>query len=231
MKNTLDRIIILLIPAVILFSACERPDVDILNLMPEQTQLLFENEYVRVLNVKLEPGETQPLHHGGNRLIYALTNYSIYYYQPDDTTEISWNTGGIHWHEAGMHAVEIASETMADYLVFERKSIDLPATQYPDEEPDFMIPETGFMHTIFENAHARVSHISIPAGESIPEHEGLYRLVYSLADYSIRYSSDVIDTVEGEFETGDFHWHAPDVHRVENIGEEFAEYLVFEFKR
>jgi hypothetical protein len=231
MNTNIIRICIFLLPAVFLLGSCQPSDRDILHLMPDQTKLLFENEYVRVLNVFLEPGEIQPLHHGGNRLIYAQTNYTINYYQPDDTTEISWNKGGVHWHEAGLHAVENSGDTPADYFVFERKPVALPSTNHHTDELDYMMSENGFKHTVFENAHARVSHISIPSGGSIAEHEGLYRIVYSLSDYTIRYSSDVIGTVEREFKIGDFHWHVTDMHSIENIGEEHVEFLVIEFKQ
>jgi beta-alanine degradation protein BauB len=210
------------------FTACERAEEDILHLMPDNTQLLFENNYVRVLHVTLEPGEGQPLHTCNNRFIYALTGYTINYYQPNDTTQISWNEGGIHWHEKGVHAVENAGETLVDYLAIERKDARLPAATVEDPPPATL--ETGYWMEIFENDHAHVARISLPPGESIPEHDGYHRLVYSLSNYEIRYASEEKGTVEKSFSSGDFHWHAADMHAVENIGDDVAEYILFGFK-
>lgn len=223
----------LIIPLVILifFVSCERAGEDILVLMPEKTQLVFENEYVRVLNITLEPGDKQPLHFGENRLIYALSNYTIKYYLEDDATEIPWNEGGIHWHEAGKHAVENVGETIADYLVIERKAIELSVESDGITETEVMIQDTEYATAVFENDYAHVVRVHLPAGSTIPEHDGINRLVYSLSDYTIRYTSEIKGTVETEFEAGDIHWHSPGVHSVENIGDSEASYIVFSLKQ
>lgn len=229
MNTTTHRLFIIPFLIIFLFAACERADEDILKLMPDNTQLLFENEYVRVLNITLEPGDSQPLHKGGNRLIYALSNYTINYYQQEDTTEIMWNKGGVHWHEEGIHAVENVGETVADYLVIERKKAALPVTAHVIDEEIPTLAETGFSMEQFENVHARVCRITIPAGEVIPEHYGPPRLIYSLSDYKVFYTAEDKDSVEKEFNEGDFHWHPAGMHSVENIGDEAAEFIIFAF--
>ena len=45
----------------------------------EHASSIFENEYVRLIEVKLAAGESQPMHHGIHRLIYSLTSYQIEY--------------------------------------------------------------------------------------------------------------------------------------------------------
>lgn len=222
-----------IIPFVVLFLfiSCERAEEDILVLMPENTQLLFENEYVRVLNITLEPGDKQPLHFGGNRLIYALSDYTIKYYRDEDATEIPWNEGGIHWHDAGKHAVENVGETIAEYLVFERKAIELPVESDEISETGIMIQDIEYATAIFENDYAHVVRVHLPADSSIPEHDGIYRLVYSLSDYTIRYTSEINGMSETEFEAGDIHWHSPGVHSVENIGDKDALFLIFSLKQ
>ncbi len=229
MNTGIHRFIFIPLLVIFLFGACERPEEDILKMMPDNTNLLFENEYVRVLNITLDPGDSQPLHMGGKRLIYALTNYTINYYQPEDTTEITWNKGGIHWHESGIHAVDNIGETIADYLVIERKQAALPEFTKPTDEEIPTLAETGFSIEVFENEHARVCRVTLPAVEIIPEHFGPPRLIYSLSDYKILYTAEAKDSVEKEFQKGDFHWHPAGMHSVENIGEETAEYLIFAF--
>lgn len=221
----------ILFPAllILLFSACERTDDDILKLMPENTHLMFENNYIQVLNVVLEPGQGQPLHQCGNRLIYARNDYTINYHQPDDTTEISWNKGGVHWHEKGYHAVENVGETLADYLVIERTETALPAAVSLRPEAEVAPLPQEHVTEIFENNHARVMRITLPPGKSIPEHDGPNRLVYSLSQYEIQYTSETAGTVEREFNEGDFHWHTPGYHSIKNIGETDAEFIIFGF--
>lgn len=229
MNSTTHRLSIIPLLILFLFAACERADEDILKSMPEKTKLIFENEYVRVFNSTLEPGEVQPFHRGGNRLIYALSNYTIDYYQQEDTTEITWNKGGLHWHEEGIHAVENVGQTVADYLVIERKKATLPDTEHDIDERTPILAETGFTIEQFENDYARVCRVTIPSGELMPGHYCFNRLIYSLSDYKIHYTSEKQDTIDKEFFTGDFHWHPADRHSIENIGEEDAKFIIFEF--
>lgn len=226
------QVLFFLLPIVFLFllTSCERAEEDILQLMPENTDLLFENDYIRVLNITLGPGEAQPLHRCGNRIIYANNDYTINYYQPEDTTEIPWNKGGVHWHEEGYHAVENIGESMVDYLLIERKEEQLPDV---DEEiipePDPILAETGFVQEFFENEHARISRFMLPAGEALPEHDGLNRLIYTQSDFRIRFTSEATGTVEREYETGELDWYSAGSHTVENIGETDAEFIVMGF--
>jgi hypothetical protein len=229
MQNRTISLIILPALLILLMAACDSGEEDILLLMPENTRLLFENEYVRVLNVTLEPGDAQPLHMGGNRLIYALGDYTIRYTRPEDVTEINWNRGGVHWHERGKHAVENIGETTVEYLVIERMATDLPAVDPPHLDIDEALAETGMAMELFENAHARVCKIAIPSGVSTPAHVSPYRLIYSLSDYTIRFTSEDSGIVENEFSEGDMHWHPAGMHTVENIGQTEAVYLVFSF--
>ncbi len=229
MRSLTHHSIIISFLVIFIFAACERVEEDILQLMPESTQLLFENDYVRVLNVTLEQGEAQPLHQCGNRIIYALNDYTINYYQPEDTTEISWNKGGIHWHERGYHAVENIGETLVDYLLIERTETELPAAAPVVHEADPALPETGEVIDLFENNHARIARIILPAGYSMHDIDGFHRLVYSLSNYQIRYTSEAKGTIESEFNEGDFHWHSAGIYSIENIGDTDAEFIVFGF--
>jgi quercetin dioxygenase-like cupin family protein len=229
MQNRTISLIILPALLILLMAACDRGEEDILLLMPDNTRLIYENEFIRVLNVMLEPGQAQPLHMGGNRLIYALSEYTIRYTQPEDITEMNWNRGGVHWHEKGMHAVENIGETTVEYLVIERKDTDLPVVDSPHPDIDEALAETGLAMEMFENAHARVCRIAIPPGESTPAHVSPHRLVYSLSDYTIRFTSEETGVVENEFSEGDMHWHPAGMHTVENIGQTEAVYMVFSF--
>jgi len=229
MLSITHRLLFLFIIIALVFSSCDRTEDDILTLMPENTSLLFENNYIRVLNIMLEPGEAQPLHECGNRFIYSLDDYTINYYQPEDTTEISWNAGGLHWHNRGLHAVENTGEGNVEYLVIERSDNRVPAVTPATDEVETDIELSEFVTEVFENDHARVSRVTLPAGALLQEHHGLHRLIYSLTDYKIRYTSNTDDIIEIEHSDKDFHWHVAGYHSVENIGDTEAEFLVFEF--
>jgi hypothetical protein len=87
------------------------------------SQIVLENEHLRVIEVKLPPGESQPMHDGLNRLIYSLTDYNIEYsyYKVNETVnkiERKMEEGFVHWHTPDRHSVKNIGNTLADYLVF-----------------------------------------------------------------------------------------------------------------
>jgi len=83
---------------------------------------LYDDENVRVVEVNLDPGVKQPIHHGINRAIYSLTNYTINYQSgEDEPVENTFAAGECHWHGADAHSVENIGETAANYLIFSFK--------------------------------------------------------------------------------------------------------------
>lgn len=99
------------------FPASDSRDAAVLD--PRNSELLLENDDVRVVRVTLAPGESQPLHQGLPRLVYSLTPYSIRYTgSGQDPVERSFQAGEAHWHEAGEHAVENTGATEARFVVF-----------------------------------------------------------------------------------------------------------------
>lgn len=88
----------------------------------EHASVVFENDQVRVMEVKLPSGEKQPAHLGGHRLIYALTTYDTQYSSGETgTKESAVKAGTAHWHGPDKHAVENTGKTSANYLIFEFK--------------------------------------------------------------------------------------------------------------
>lgn len=85
--------------------------------------------------------------------------------------------------------------------------------------------DEGSRERVFENAYVVVDRITLAPGEALARHAGEDRVVYSLSDYTIRW------TEAGEPETrswrmGDVHRHEALDHAVENTGSTVAEYLV-----
>jgi hypothetical protein len=91
------------------------PKKDLLKLAPKSAKLLLENQHMRVTEVTVRPGEKQPLHQGLHRVVYSLTDYQIRM----GGDEYQFQSGDVHFHGPGEHAVENTSGTMARYVVFE----------------------------------------------------------------------------------------------------------------
>jgi hypothetical protein len=85
----------------------------------QHSKIAFENDHVRIVKTIIAPQESQTMHHGINRLIYALTDYHIKYTSDQtETKDTQMMAGSAHWHSADKHAVENIGTTPAEYLIF-----------------------------------------------------------------------------------------------------------------
>ena len=213
-------------------SAPETPQ-NVEELVTEAPQLMsevFENEHVRAMLVRLQPGAEVPEHGGRERVAFSLTDYRILFTEDGESSQKDWRTGQAHWHQAGDHAVRNIGESEARFLVVTRTDSTLSdaGDLHADHDPPAL--EEGFASLVLENERVRVTQVSLPPGAAQTAHHGLHRLIYSLSGYEVRYTSDQVDAVERGFVPGDVHWHEPDRHAVENIGATEARFVVFQFK-
>lgn len=89
------------------------------SVIPDRSNMIVDNDYVRLIDVGLKTYDTVPHHYEGIRIIYALTGYTVQVTDGGEKTVNTWKAGDIHWHEAGMHpALENMSDDTAHYLVF-----------------------------------------------------------------------------------------------------------------
>jgi hypothetical protein len=187
-------------------------------------QTLFANEHVEVYRATLEPGEKMPVHSGHARLVYSLSDYTIAWTERGETTTKTWRAGDVHRHEALDHAVENTGNTIADYLVVARTDRALPGVEHGAAAAEVT---GGYAALIAEYDDARVLRVALPAGGRQPIHEGTARVVYSLNDYSVVFSTPDGEELEREFATGDVHWHDAGPHAVANAGDETARFVIF----
>lgn len=81
--------------------------------------VVAEPEGARVLRVALPPGASQPLHAGAPRLVYSLNDYNVSFITPDgEVLAAELETGEMHWHDAGPHAVENTGKDTARFVIF-----------------------------------------------------------------------------------------------------------------
>jgi hypothetical protein len=204
---------------------------DVIDAHPEHATVAFANDYVEAVVFALEPGDALPLHEGGPRAIYSLSDYTIEWTEGGQVSEKSWSEGDIHWHDAVDHSVKNTGDSDARYLVVTRKAEVLPSTEGYDGSQDAAGADPTHATVIMENDQVRVVEVNLPPGAKQPTHQGAGRLVYSLTAYDVLYSTDEGATKTSSHEVGDAHWHLPEAHAVENVGETPARYLIFTFKR
>jgi beta-alanine degradation protein BauB len=97
---------------------------DVLKAAPNAYKLVMENEKVRVLDIRLKPGEKAPMHnHPHNHVIYVLNSAKFRLTAADGkTSDIDLKAGDAVWMEAGSHAAENIGNGEGHNLVVEVKS-------------------------------------------------------------------------------------------------------------
>ncbi len=193
---------------------------------------ILDNDYAEVVKVVLQPGDAQEAHEGKDRLIYSLNDYSIEWMEKGEDLGVKeWKEGMIHYHVAGMHAAKNNGDTNAEWLVFVRKDSALPECGDNTLENDVTSVAEERTEVLFENELFKATKVVLPAGEKLPMHSGINRVIYSLSDYMVEYESDKEGEIEKSFSAGDVHWHEACMHSMENIGENDAELLVVAYKK
>ncbi|CAN5554954.1 hypothetical protein BH18VER2_BH18VER2_02730 [soil metagenome] len=95
---------------------------DPVKVSPQYYKVLIDNDEVRVLEVRIKPGEKEPMHSHPPGVIYALSEAKIKSTLPDGKNEeIAVKTGEARWREATTHAVENIGTTDIRAFVVESK--------------------------------------------------------------------------------------------------------------
>jgi quercetin dioxygenase-like cupin family protein len=96
--------------------------MDALKTAPDVYSLIMENERVRVLDLRLKPGEKALMHSHPDHVVYVLKDGNVKITLPDGkSTDFNLKAGQAIWMEAGQHAAENIGKTEANNLVIELK--------------------------------------------------------------------------------------------------------------
>lgn len=190
---------------------------------------LFSNEYATASIVRLPPGQVMPAHAGGPRAIYSLSEYTVRFTQAGQSTDAAWKAGQAHFHEAGEHALANIGSTEARFLVVARTAQALPPA--PTHRDATASAASEATQKLLENDDVLVTEVRLPAGATLPRHYGMARIVYSLNDYTISYTSGSEAAAVRSFTAGQAHWHPADEHLIVNTGASEAHFVIVQFKR
>ena len=95
---------------------------DAVQVAPHVYTVLFENERVRLLEVRLKPGDSSAMHSHPAYVIYGLDGGKVKFNSPSgETAEIEIKAGDVMWREPEEHAVDNIGSTEAHAVLFELK--------------------------------------------------------------------------------------------------------------
>jgi hypothetical protein len=99
------------------------PGEDPLNISPQYYTIRFENDQVRVLEYRLQPGEKEPMHTHPAGVVHYLSDAIFRTVLPDGTvSEGSVTNGDVNWRDLTRHSAENIGTTEAHALAIELKS-------------------------------------------------------------------------------------------------------------
>jgi mannose-6-phosphate isomerase-like protein (cupin superfamily) len=95
---------------------------DAAQVAPDVYKVIFENDRVRLLEARLQPGDTTAMHHHGDNLVYNLATGEVTF--TDDagkSMKASLATGEAMWFSAVDHSTHNTGSTEVHSLLFELK--------------------------------------------------------------------------------------------------------------
>jgi quercetin dioxygenase-like cupin family protein len=95
---------------------------DALQAAPNVYKLLMENDRVRVLDVRVKPGEKTKMHSHPDRVVYVLSDHRLKFTSAEgQTKELELKAGQVLWIEAGAHTTENIGKNEAHNIAVELK--------------------------------------------------------------------------------------------------------------
>ena len=93
---------------------------DPVKLAPDFYKVALENDRVRVLDIRIKPGDKSPEHSHPAYVMYALSDAKVKFTDPDGTSEeFEVEAGQTVWRDAETHAAENVGTTEAHVLNIE----------------------------------------------------------------------------------------------------------------
>jgi beta-alanine degradation protein BauB len=95
---------------------------DPVKLAPQYYKVLLDNEHVRVLEYRLKPGETEPMHSHPAGIVYLFGEAKLKITYPDGRTEVNTvSPGETYWREPVTHMAENVGDTEVHAIAVELK--------------------------------------------------------------------------------------------------------------
>lgn len=190
--------------------------------LPKTERIVFENPFVRVVELRVPPGVFEPKHSHGRGVTIALSDYD------NQMTELPGGAtrqrhtkfGEVRWAEAVTHEARNTGTTEQRVIRVELKQ-DQPAAATParPDPLDSLVVCKDTQKLIFENPFVRVIEERVPPGVPQPKHRHARGVLVPLANSDVESVDDPAgQPVRRSLKFGDAGWREPVVHTVKNVG-------------
>jgi len=153
---------------------------------PDTQTVIFENDLVRVWEVRVAAGVAEPKHSHGRGVTIALSDYenetkSV----PDGKISNGHNRfGDVKWAEPVTHEARNTGSTDQRVIRIEmKKAAPLAAPSAAKDPLDALVAYKDSQKLLFENAYVRAIEDRGPAGNLTPKHTHPRGLLINLSDF------------------------------------------------
>ena len=188
------------------------------NLTPTQ-KTLFENEWVKVIDDQIAPGEVEPMHRHRHGIVFYLVAYKTDDTTPDGKLIHQTRVPGVAvWSNPITHSVKNVGTNRSHAMRIELKRADPPPPPAP-EPLDSLKLSAITQKLIFENEFVRVIDDVIPVSVTEPMHRHPHGVVVYLSeDYVTEQILPDGRTTRNSRKQNEASWAEALTHSVKNIG-------------
>jgi beta-alanine degradation protein BauB len=188
-------------------------------------KVIFENQSVRVVELRVPPGVSEARHSHDRGVTIALTAYDneMTAFPAGTVTKRLTKFGEVRWAEPVTHVARNTGTTEQRVIRVELKrdapaQVSPAATAKPDPL-DSLVVCKDTQKLILENQFVRVIEERVPAGVAQPKHRHRQGVLIPLADSDI----ESVDDPGGQptrrhLQLGEAGWREPVIHAVRNVG-------------
>ena len=187
--------------------------------------LLSTEGNIRIVEMVLEPGQTDNIHSHKNETVYFITGGQAKIHVGDEVMEADVPDGHIMHHGPWTHSVENVGETTIRAIIFEQMEMEetaefadyIDATEASSENYKLLSAE----------GNVRVVSMMLAPGETDTEHSHRAETGYFLTGGKLKiYVGE--EVMEAEIPDGHVMHHPAWTHHVENVGETPVHAIIFE---
>lgn len=185
--------------------------------LPETPQIVFENQFVKVVEDRIAPGAVEASHAQGRGVMVCVTASKTVVTTVDGkTTKRQHAAGTAYWVEAVTGSVRNTGKAESRTFRIEVKGSEVPPATGEPLDPLDLSPVTQKL--IFENQYVRVIDDHIAVGFTEPMHRHPHGVVVYLSE---PYLSEQIlpdgRTTKNSRKFAEASWAEPIKHSVKNI--------------
>jgi quercetin dioxygenase-like cupin family protein len=231
MIEKLCRIFGLMLP-VLVFSTTTIVAQDPVAVAPDIYKVLLENERVRVLEQRLNPGDREPMHSHPAYVKYTISSYKATVTYRNQTTSAvrRIEPGRAMWFNAETHSQKNTGRTPIHTIIFELKGQQVIQPEQQEENDDPLVVDAKTHRKLLENERVRVIEFRLKPKESTALHHHRDGVFYVLKGGTISETLSNGTAHEVVLSSGDTKWVDAKSHKVKNTGATDIKMIIVELK-